>query len=95
MSHRQNESPEERKKAEALAIEEAKKVAAKNTAIPIPRSLQALLSLIQSQQSQLRQTHSKEEFQTESSWASGRTRMLLKISTSTRLLVLSTATDYE
>jgi hypothetical protein len=38
MSHRQNESPEERKKAEALAIEEAKKVAAKNTAIPIPRS---------------------------------------------------------
>ena len=36
MSHRQNESPEERKKAEALAIEEAKKVAAKNTAIPTP-----------------------------------------------------------
>lgn len=38
MSHRENESPEERKKAEALAIEEAKKIASKNTAIPTPRS---------------------------------------------------------
>lgn len=38
MSHRPNESPEERKKAEALAIEEAKKVASKNTTLEIPRS---------------------------------------------------------
>jgi hypothetical protein len=38
MSHRENESPEERKKAEALAIEEAKKIASKNPAIPTPRS---------------------------------------------------------
>ena len=38
MSHREQESPEDRKKAEALAVEEAKKIASKNTAIPIPRS---------------------------------------------------------
>jgi hypothetical protein len=30
MSHRPNESPDEKKKAEALAVEEAKKIASKN-----------------------------------------------------------------
>jgi hypothetical protein len=39
MSHRQNESSEERKKAETLAIQEAKNVASKQTAIQIPRSV--------------------------------------------------------
>lgn len=38
MSHRPNEPPEERKKAEALAIEEAQKIASKNLPSQTPRS---------------------------------------------------------
>jgi hypothetical protein len=38
MSHHPNEPPEERKKAEALAIEEAKKIASKNLPSQTPRS---------------------------------------------------------